>query len=81
MDKWTARCPLQGDVHARALGIPAVSGIADATRLIKPGMPVLVNGQTGEVVLEPKPEQLRTAITDKQDYDRISKNSVSEPMT
>ena len=63
-------------ILARALGIPAVTGIIDATRLIKPDMPVLVDGQTGEVVLEPAPQQLQNAIINKQNYDRISKNAV-----
>jgi len=62
-------------ILARALGIPAVTGIIDAIRLIKPDMPVLVDGQTGEVVLEPASEQIQAAIIDKQNYDRISKNA------
>jgi phosphotransferase system enzyme I (PtsI) len=61
-------------ILARALGIPAVTGIMDATRRIIPNMLILIDGQTGEVVLEPVPEQLQTSIVNKERYDRVSKN-------
>lgn len=63
-------------ILARALGIPAVTGITDATRLIEPDMTILIDGQTGEVVLEPEPERLRISIANKQRYDRVSENAI-----
>ncbi|MDP6543598.1 MAG: phosphoenolpyruvate--protein phosphotransferase [Phycisphaerae bacterium] len=40
-------------ILARALGIPAVSGIADIHNQIPCGTEVLINGNTGEVVVRP----------------------------
>jgi len=62
-------------ILARALGIPAVTGIAGATHLIKQDMPLLVDGQTGEVVLDPGPERIRTAIANQEDYDQVSRHA------
>jgi phosphoenolpyruvate-protein phosphotransferase len=61
-------------ILARALGIPAVTGITDATRIIKADTPVLIDGQTGEVVLDPLPRRIDTAIASKARYDRVSKH-------
>ncbi|MEN8801815.1 MAG: phosphoenolpyruvate--protein phosphotransferase [Thiogranum sp.] len=63
-------------ILARALGIPAVTGITDAMRIIKPGMPALIDGQTGEVILEPAPERLRASMHNRQNYERISQNAI-----
>lgn len=63
-------------ILARALGIPAVTGITDATQSIEPGMPVLVDGQTGEVVLEPAAQHLHAAIARKESYDRTMQNAL-----
>lgn len=64
-------------ILARALGIPAVTGITDVMRLIKPDMPILIDGQTGEVVLEPVPERFQVSIENKKDYDQVSKNAIN----
>jgi phosphoenolpyruvate-protein phosphotransferase (PTS system enzyme I) len=40
-------------IIARSLGIPAVAGLKDATRQIAPGSTLVVDGTSGEVVLEP----------------------------
>ena len=45
-----------GAVVAREYGIPAVVGIPDATRRLKTGRRIRVNGTTGEVVLVDGPE-------------------------
>ena len=47
-------------IIARSLGIPAVAGLKEATRLIPPGALVAVDGARGEVVVEPSPEALVT---------------------
>jgi phosphoenolpyruvate-protein phosphotransferase len=63
-------------IVARALGVPAVTGITDATQFIKPDMLILIDGQTGEVVLEPVPQRLQASIASKQCYDRVTQNAV-----
>jgi phosphotransferase system enzyme I (PtsI) len=63
-------------IIARALGIPAVTGIPDATSLIQPGMSILIDGQTGEVVLQPESKQLRVSQANRQSYDRLSERAV-----
>jgi phosphotransferase system enzyme I (PtsI) len=45
-------------IIARSLGIPAVAGLQEATRLVPPGGIVAVDGARGEVVIEPSPEVL-----------------------
>lgn len=57
-------------ILARALGIPAVTGITDATQVIRPGMPVLIDGETGEVVLEPVTQRLHTSLASKHRFDK-----------
>lgn len=44
-------------ILARALGIPAVTGVPDATRHARPGQRVLLDGQSAEVVFDPSPER------------------------
>lgn len=40
-------------ILARALGIPAVTGVSDATKRIAPGTEVLVDGQSGRITVTP----------------------------
>ena len=43
-------------IVARALGLPAVGEVENATSLVEPGDPVIVDGDTGEVQIRPGPE-------------------------
>jgi phosphotransferase system, enzyme I, PtsP len=43
-------------IVARALGIPAISEIANATGIAEPGDPVIVDGATGDVHVRPSPD-------------------------
>lgn len=45
-------------ILARELGIPAVTGVHGATRRLRDGMTVIVDGITGEVVIEPSERKL-----------------------
>jgi phosphotransferase system enzyme I (PtsI) len=45
-------------IIARSLGIPAVAGLKEATRLIPSGATVGVDGARGDVAVEPTPEAL-----------------------
>ncbi len=51
-------------IVARALGIPAVGEIANATVLIQSGDAVIVDGQAGEVQIRPQPD-VENAYKDK----------------
>jgi len=48
-------------ILARSLAIPAVAGAAGVTLHIRPGALVLVDGDAGEVVIDPSPEVLDEA--------------------
>lgn len=50
-----------GAILARALGIPAVSGLPGIRDQVSCGMEVLINGDTGEVILWPSADTLRTS--------------------
>jgi len=39
-------------IIARSMGLPAVAAVKNATALVRPGAVVLVDGTTGEVVIE-----------------------------
>ena len=40
-------------ILARSLGIPTVVGLGEATLHVRPGMPVIVDGTRGELIVEP----------------------------
>ncbi len=40
-------------ILARSLGVPTVVGLGEATLHVKPGMPVIVDGTAGELIIEP----------------------------
>ena len=43
-------------ILARSLGIPTVVGLGEATQHVRPGMPVIVDGTMGELIVEPSGE-------------------------
>jgi phosphotransferase system, enzyme I, PtsP len=51
-------------IVARALGIPAVGEIANATGLVEPGDAIIVDGTTGDVHMRP-PADLETAYAER----------------
>ncbi|MBS1240891.1 MAG: Phosphoenolpyruvate-protein phosphotransferase [Gemmatimonadetes bacterium] len=50
-------------ILAHSLGIPAVMGVSGALGRIAPGTILLLDGQSGRLVLDPSPEDLRQAST------------------
>jgi phosphotransferase system enzyme I (PtsI) len=44
-------------ILARSLGVPAVVGLHDVSVRIPPGASVIVDGETGEVIIDPEPAQ------------------------
>jgi phosphotransferase system enzyme I (PtsI) len=65
-------------ILARALGIPAVTGVIDATHIAVSGQPVLLNGLTGEVVFDPSPRQRGDFVDRMHRYEAASRQVLSE---
>jgi phosphoenolpyruvate-protein phosphotransferase (PTS system enzyme I) len=53
-------------IIARSLGIPAVVGLHDVTRLVKTGNAIVIDGSAGEVILRPT-KRVLTAYIDKRE--------------
>ncbi len=60
-------------ILARSLGIPAVVGLETATSLIPNGLPMIIDGNTGTVVLKPSTETFREYLEKKKRYDYLEK--------
>ncbi|HZP89040.1 MAG TPA: phosphoenolpyruvate--protein phosphotransferase [Burkholderiales bacterium] len=56
-------------ILARAIGVPYVTGLHDATERIRDGMRLLLDGQTGEVWLEPDAPSIDAFAERKRRYD------------
>ena len=41
-------------ILARSLGVPAVVGLQDASGIVQPGQPVAIDGDSGELILDPE---------------------------
>jgi phosphoenolpyruvate-protein phosphotransferase len=66
-------------ILARAMGIPAVTAIEDATRAILAGEWVLVDGDRGEVTLSPSEERWQAfALRSKLSADRADREASTE---
>lgn len=63
-------------ILARSLGIPCVTGVAKATREIAPGSRVLVDGQSGEVWVDPTEAQESDFARRKRRYDEATSIAV-----
>jgi phosphotransferase system enzyme I (PtsI) len=57
-------------IIARSLGIPAVVGLKEATRRIRPGAVVVVDGSRGEVVVEPSAPALAGFRAVQEEYQK-----------
>jgi phosphotransferase system enzyme I (PtsI) len=56
-------------ILARSLGIPAVVGLESVTSQIREDMPVIIDGSTGTVVLNPSLDTFREYLQKKQFYE------------
>ncbi len=56
-------------ILARSMGIPAVLGLETVTSLVPNGVPMIIDGSTGTVVLKPSQETFRDYLQKKQAYD------------
>ena len=63
-------------ILARTLGIPSVTGITGAMRIISPDMSVLVDGQAGQVLLNPSPDSIHAVLASKDDYDQAIEHAI-----
>lgn len=58
-------------ILARSLGIPAVVGLESATALVREGMPVIIDGTTGTVILRPSQATFKEYLEKKQLYEYL----------
>ena len=64
-------------IIARAMGVPAVVGIEDLTKIVKDGDLVVVDGYRGLVIVNPEDELLK-AYREKMEEDRIQREKFKE---
>ena len=64
-------------ILARSMGIPAVVGLETATSFVPGGMPVIIDGNNGTVVLNPSPDTFREYLRKKQSYEYFEKELLS----
>lgn len=64
-------------ILARSLGIPAIVGLESVTSLVGGGMPVIIDGSAGTVILNPSPETFREYLQKKQAYEYLEKELLS----
>lgn len=55
-------------IMARSLEIPAVLGLKDITKQVKHNEIIMINGTTGEVILEPTPSEIKTWTIEKEKF-------------
>lgn len=56
-------------ILARSLGIPAIVGLESVTQLVSQGVPLIVDGTTGMMVIQPSSESFRDYLLRKQQYE------------
>src|SRR6185369_492607 len=65
-------------IIARSLGIPAVVGLHDVTRLAKTGNLIVIDGSAGEVILRPTKSVLRTYVEKRESEAGLRKPRAAE---
>jgi len=63
-------------ILARSLGIPAVVGLETVTSLVPNGIPMIIDGSSGTVVLKPSQETFREYLKKKQAFDYMESELV-----
>ena len=59
-------------IVARSLRIPAITGIANVTSQVQPGTRLLVDGETGSLVIEPSPSDEARLLDRKREHERLA---------
>lgn len=60
-------------ILARSLAIPAVVGLENITTQVTSGEPMIIDGTTGTVILNPSPDTFREYLARKQRYEYLEK--------
>lgn len=60
-------------ILARSLAIPAVVGLENVTTQVASGEPMIIDGTTGTVILNPSPATFREYLARKQRYEYLEK--------
>ncbi|HEU4829893.1 MAG TPA: phosphoenolpyruvate--protein phosphotransferase [Gemmatimonadales bacterium] len=69
-------------ILAHSLGIPAVMGVAGALERVRNGTMILLDGQSGNVLLDPTPEELeaaKTRVSRRQRFEMQLESVVDKP--
>ena len=61
-------------ILARSLGVPAIVGLESATSLVPRGVPVIVDGTNGNLILNPSDATFQEYLKKKQDYEYQNKS-------
>lgn len=64
-------------ILARSLGIPAIVGLETVTELVPGNLPIILDGTTGTIVLNPSPETFREYLNKKQTYEYLEQELLS----
>lgn len=65
-------------ILAQALGVPAVAGLREASRAVRPGDPIVIDGDRGEIVLAPSAGTLAQAMARRSAWvEREARGSAS----
>jgi phosphoenolpyruvate-protein phosphotransferase (PTS system enzyme I) len=64
-------------ILARSLGIPAIVGLESVTSLVGGGVPVIIDGSAGTVILNPAPETFKEYLQKRQAYEYLEKELLS----
>src|SRR5215831_5554200 len=54
-------------ILARSLGVPAVVGLQEATRIVQPGQLIAIDGDSGELLIDPTPDEVARATRHTED--------------
>jgi len=60
-------------ILARSLAIPAVVGLETVSTQVASGVPIIIDGTTGTVIINPSPATFREYLARKQQYDYLEK--------
>ncbi len=60
-------------ILARSLEIPAVIGLENVSALVRPGTPIIIDGNAGTVILNPSPETFKEYLAKKQAFEYLEK--------
>ncbi len=60
-------------ILARSLEIPAVIGLENVSALVRPGTPIVIDGNAGTVILNPSPETFKEYLAKKQAFEYLEK--------